>query len=203
MPGISELVPGVWHWQTEHPRIGVQVSSYWLDDTGTLLDPMEPEEGTGWFADRDPEPQRIVLTCRHHWRDCDRFREAFGVPVFAHTAGLHEFDGDSEVKGYSTGEQLAPGVTPMEMGAICPDDTVLHIEAGPGALAFGDSLIRYGGEIGFVPDALMGEDAEQVKREALERARDLLDLQFDALLFAHGDPLVEGGKQELREFLDR
>lgn len=29
----------------------------------------------------------------------------------------------------------------------------------------------------------------------------LLELEFDTLLFAHGDPLVSGGRQALREFV--
>jgi hypothetical protein len=36
-----------------------------------------------------------------------------------------------------------------------------------------------------------------------ESLRQLLDLDFDHLFFAHGDPLIGGGKTALRQFLDR
>jgi len=35
-------------------------------------------------------------------------------------------------------------------------------------------------------------------RESLRR---LLELDFDSLLFAHGEPLIGGGRAALREFL--
>jgi len=37
-------------------------------------------------------------------------------------------------------------------------------------------------------------------RAALRR---LLDLDFDSLLFAHGEPLIGGGRAALREFVAR
>jgi len=78
-----------------------------------------------------------------------------------------------------------------------PDDTVLRIEAGGGALLFADSLIHYG-EVGFVPDHLIGDDPEGVKRQVRERAATLLEEDFEHLLFAHGDPLVGRGREALR-----
>ncbi len=59
------------------------------------------------------------------------------------------------------GGRLAEDVSALEMDAICPDDTVLHIEAGGGALLFADSLIHYD-EVGFVSDKLIGDDPELV-----------------------------------------
>jgi len=54
-----------------------------------------------------------------------------------------------------------------------------------------------------VPDRLIGDDPEQVKRAILERVAALLDEDFDHLLFAHGDPIVGGGKEALRAFANR
>jgi hypothetical protein len=49
-------------------------------------------------------------------------------------------------------EELAPGVTAVEVGAICPDEAALHIAIGDGTIAFGDALTRPGGgPLGFVP----------------------------------------------------
>ena len=197
---MQELAPGVFHWQAEHPRIRTLVSSYFIADSGTLLDPMLPDEGLDWVDAH--EPQRIVLTNRHHYRDSDRFRERFDMPVLVNEAGLHEFENtDREVEGFSVGDEIAPGVTAHEFGAICPDDTAVHIAGGPGFLAFADGLIRYG-DVGFVPDNLMDEP-EQVKRLTYEYANPLLDLDFDGLLFAHGEPIASGGKDALRKFASR
>ena len=77
------------------------------------------------------------------------------------------------------------------------------MERADGALSFADGLIRHDrGALGFVPDSLLGDDPEGVKDGLRTSFRRLLELRFDNLLFAHGPPLVGGGKQALREFLD-
>jgi hypothetical protein len=142
------------------------------------------------------------MTIRHHLRDGERFAVAFGCRLRCHEAGLHEFKGGPEVEGFRIGEELAPGVTALEVDAISPDETALHLEHGGGAVAFGDGLTRPGGgSLRFVPDYLMGDDPERVKRELTSAFDRLLELDFDTLLFAHGDPLVRGGKEALLGFV--
>jgi hypothetical protein len=116
---------------------------------------------------------------------------------------LHEFQRGPKVDGFAFGEELAPGITAHELGAICPDDTALRIRtAGGGALAFADGLTRpRGGGLTFVPGFLMGDDPSAVRAGLRESLRRLLKLDFDSLLFAHGEPLVGGGKAALREFV--
>ena len=182
-----------------HPRIRTEVSSYYAADSGTLIDPMVPAQGLGWFRTAG-EPQRIVLTNRHHYRDSDAFREEFGCPVLCHEAGLHEFEGGPGVEGFHFGDELAPGIRAVAVGGICPEETALHREMAEGLLSFADGLIHYD-SLRFVSDRLLGEDPEGVKRGLRSALRSLLDLDFDSLLFAHGDPLLGDGKQALREFV--
>lgn len=85
---------------------------------------------------------------------------------------------------------------------MTPEDTAFRIAAGPGALLFADALIRdEGGELSFVPDALMGDDPEAVKRGLVGSLERLLDQDFDALLFAHGAPVAGGGRERLEAFV--
>ena len=49
---MEEIAPGVFHWKAVHPIIRAEVSSYYVADSGTLLDPMvPPDEGLEWFGD--------------------------------------------------------------------------------------------------------------------------------------------------------
>ena len=187
---IREVLPGVHHWTAIHPRIRVPV------------DPLVPREGLEWFEGR-ATPSQIVLTNRHHLRHAERFAEAFGCPIRCAEAGLHEFEGGPKVAGFAFGEELAQGVTAHQLGVICPDDTTLEIRtAAGGALAFADGINHpRGGGIGFVPGYLLGDDPAAVRTGLRESLRGLLDLDFDSLLFAHGEPLVGGGKAALQEFL--
>jgi glyoxylase-like metal-dependent hydrolase (beta-lactamase superfamily II) len=194
---MEELVPGVFHWTARHPQIGVQVGCHFMAESGTVVDPLLPDEGIEWFDDR--RPQRVVLSNRHHLRHSGQFASRFGCPILCHESGLYEFEGGPEVEGFGFGDRVAPDIVALRMGAICPDDTVLRIDAGDGALLFADALIHYG-ELGFVSDNLIGDNPEAVKEETRARVRDLLEERFDHLLFAHGEPLVGGGKETLKSF---
>ena len=197
---MNEIVPGLFHWTAKHPRIEIQVSSYFLAETGTVLDPMVPPDvGLEWFTG-DHEARLIALTNRHHDRQSADFCKAFGIgPVLVPESGLHEFEGkDLVVRGYAIGEELVPGIVCHELDAICPDDMALELRSS-GALALADGLINEDG-VGFVPDHLM-DDPPGTKRGLVAALEELLDVDFDTLLFAHGDPIVGNGKQVLRDFL--
>jgi hypothetical protein len=194
---MEEVLPGLFHWTARHPRIGVDVSSHFVGDSGTAIDPLLPEAGIEWFEGRGL--RRVVLSNRHHLRHAERIAERFECPILCHEAGMHEFEGGPEVEGFAFGDSLADDVTALEMDAICPEDTVLRIETGGGTLLFADSLIHYG-EIGVVPDNLIGDDPEAVKAQIRLRARALAEEGCDNLLFAHGLPLLGGGREALSAF---
>jgi len=198
---MHEVLPGVLHWTTHHERIGRPVHSHFAVESAALIDPRVPAGGVEEVA-RYGRPDRILLSNRHHLRHSECFAEAFNCPIRCHEAGLHEFGDGPDVQGFRFGEEVAPGIRALEMGALTPEDTVFHLVAGPGALLFADGLIRRDdGELTFVPDRLMGDDPKGVKRGLISSLRRLLDEDFDALLFAHGEPMASAGKSALEEFV--
>lgn len=195
---MRELVDGIHHWTAHHEGIGADVSSYYVESAAAAIDPMEPADGLDSFAGRPLE--RVVLSNRHHYRHADRFHERFEVPVLVNERGLHEVEGRSGVETYSFGEEVAPGIVVHGVDESWPDEGVVHVAVGPGALVIADGAMNYGG-IGFVPDQYLGEDPEAAKtmlRGAYARLVDELD--FDAVLFAHGEPIAAGGREALRAF---
>jgi hypothetical protein len=151
-PGIREVLPGVHHWTRVHPRIRAVVRSYYVEPAGVVIGPLIPREGLEWFEDRR-RPEQVVLTIRHHPRDGERFAEAFGCELRCHVDGLHEFADGPDVQGFHFGDELAPGVTALDVDAISPDETALHLDYGGGAISFGDGVTRPGGgPLRFVPD---------------------------------------------------
>jgi hypothetical protein len=197
---MREIGPGIHHWTARHPKIRIEVSSYYLEPAATLLDPLEPAEGIEWFESHT-KPERIVLTNRHHYRHSDRFVDAFGCRVLCNDNGLHEFGDGRDVEGFAFGDTLADGVTAVEVGVLCPEETALHIQIGDGFVALADSLTNYE-ELGFVSDRLLGDDPEAVRSGLLEAFRRLLELDFEGLLLAHGTPIVPGGMDALRGLID-
>lgn len=194
---MREIFPGVYHWTTFHPPIGARVSSYYVRPAGVLIDPKVPEDG---LESLPGEPQQVLLTSGHHDRDAQRIAEAFGIPIRVSREGREYLGGALDVEVFNDGDEIAPGVTAIHVGKLSDDEGAFHIALGDGAISFADGLIRYRGELGFVPDELIGDDPESVKRGLKEAFSGLLAHEFDNLLFAHGDPLVGGGKEALRRF---
>jgi hypothetical protein len=200
---VEQIAPGIHHWTAHHEGIGMTVHSYALvvDRSVSLLDPMLPDEGLDAFRG-EMRPERILLTNRHHLRHSRAFVDEFGCAVLCHDAGLHEFGADDpEVRGFAFGDEVAPGIVALEVGAITPEETALHARAAR-AVALADVVIEIGdGELRFVPDNLLGDDPETEKREMTESLRRLLDVDFDHLLLAHGQPIVGAGKDALAGFV--
>jgi hypothetical protein len=203
---VREILPGVVHWTARHPRIGILVSSYWLENGGVLLDPLVPPEiGIEWFASSSTAPSAVILSNRHHYRQSDVFADRFGCPVHCISAGMHEFTRDERVVPFEFGDELPGDLKAIEIDAICPDDTALYSASGRW-VGFADGLVRGGphgqpNKLGFVPDGLM-DDPPATKRGLLESFRRVLDeLEFEHLLLAHGDPIVGDGREALQELV--
>jgi hypothetical protein len=204
---VYEVLPGIFHWPALHPRINVEVSSYWLQEGGILIDPLVPPDlGLDWFAARTPPPAAILLTNRHHYRDSARFQDAFGCPAYCNRAGLHEFTHDEPITALDAGDTLPGGLAAHQVGALCPDETALYLPASR-AVAFADGVVRGGlqgqeGPLGFVPDAFM-DDPSTTKQELLDVFDRLLgELDFEHLLLAHGGAVVGDGRAQLQELVE-
>jgi hypothetical protein len=200
---MRELAPGLWHWTARNEKIGSDVSSYYLERERVLIDAMIPPEPDGlrWLEQHGP-PEHVLLSNRHHDRHAWRIREAFGSTVHCIRNGLHELDGRGPVEPFEFGDRLPGGVVVHEVDAICPDETALHVPAHR-ALACADGVVRWeplAGELGFVPDFLMDEP-ERTKEGLRDAYRRLLELDFELLLLAHGEPFAPGGKDALAAFV--
>jgi hypothetical protein len=195
---MQEIAPGIFHWSTFHEPIGSPVSSYYIPSAGVVLDPKQPEGG---WSELPGMPEQVLLSSGHHNRDAQAFADEFGIPIRASRQAA-ELLGDTLTvdEPFDDGDQPAPGITAINIGTLSDDEGALHIAVGEGAIAFADGLTRPNGKLGFVPDQLIGDDPEAVKRELRQAFTGLLDRDFDILLFAHGEPLVGGGKAALREF---
>jgi hypothetical protein len=190
---MHEIAPGIRHWTTWYPKIGHDVSSYWLPDLGILLDPLATPEDV-----RDAT--EIVLSNRHHRREALEAAERFGVPVRVPRTGLHEFGDEEPVEPYDFEEPFAAGaITAYQVTRYWPDDGALHIPS-LSALLIADTVVNYG-RLRFVTDDLFGEDPDAEKNDikaTLGRLADELD--FEHLLLAHGPPIPNEGREQLREF---
>jgi hypothetical protein len=196
---VEEIAPGIWHWASSHPRWGIVVHSYFLPEERVAIDPLAAPEVLDRLAELGP-PTDVLLTNRHHYRSSGDLAERFGATVRCASQGLHEFTEGERVEGFEFGDELPGGVVAYEVGAICPDETALHVPARR-ALALADGAVRGddGGPLTFVPDRFM--DEPEATKEGLRASyRRLAELDFDHLLLAHGAPFVGDGREALRAF---
>jgi hypothetical protein len=195
---MQEVLPGIWDWEAYYAKLGMPVHSHAVH--GTLIDPILPEDGLE--AVRRLEPERIVLSNRHHDRHADRVAEELGLPVLCHRDGLHEFrEKPLDPDGYEDGDEVAPGIVAYEVVEGWYGECALHVPDAE-LLIIADTVIRDQNEdLAFVPDMYLGDDPEEEKAELRAGLRGLLDLEFDHMLFAHGPPWIGGAKAALREFV--
>jgi glyoxylase-like metal-dependent hydrolase (beta-lactamase superfamily II) len=202
---MQEVLPGVFHWTSIHPKLHIEVASYWLDGAGVVIDPLVPSDvGLDWFAARPMPPTAVLLSNRHHFRDSGAFAAAFGCAIHVNRAGLHEFTHGEVLEGFAPGQVLPGGVIACEVGVICPDDTALYLRDAQ-AMVFADALVSgapHGShDLGFVPDWLM-DNPEETKRGLLAAFARLLDgYAFEHVLLAHGGPLIGEGRRGLEELI--
>jgi hypothetical protein len=198
---MQEILPGVFHWTRAHPTIKIHVSSYYLEPERVLIDPLIPDEGIEWFADRPPE--NICLSIRHHYRHCTEFAKRYGCEIWCVAQGMHEFTHGELVHAFEFGDTLPGDVRAIEIGSICPDEGALYIEREGGCVVLADGCVKLeDGPLQFVPDSLLGEDPEGVKDGLRSAYRRLLEEHvFQHVLLSHGGPLIGDGREQLAKFV--
>lgn len=184
---LETLLPGLRHYHVDDERIGFRSEAYVLESAegAILIDPLPLSPAAlasiGTIA-------AIVLTAPSHQRSAWRFRSATGAGVYAPRGaeGLLE----TPDVGYAGGDPLPGGLVAVH--APGPGDThhVLHLDQGDGVLFLGDLLLCQ-------PDGLVRHlTAEHLSdpEAARDSVRNLLALRFDLVAFAHGRPIVAGGR---------
>jgi glyoxylase-like metal-dependent hydrolase (beta-lactamase superfamily II) len=186
------VLPGLWTWTIQDPRIGGFASSSHALATGAgllLIDPHRLREDA--LAELG-EVSAILLTCGPHQRSAWHYRRELGVPVYA-PQGLQEIDEEAD-HSYGDGEALPGGLRTVFAPGPGTKQYVLLSGGDPKILFAADHFVHPpGGELGFVSDEFV-HDPAQTK----ETVKGLLDLDFDVLCTGHGPPLTDDPKSAIR-----
>jgi hypothetical protein len=201
---MQQLIPGVFHWNAPNASIATHASSYYVESAKAIIDPRIPAEG---LAALPGEPAQILLSSGHHLRDAIEISETLQIPIRASRAArAHLGAADAgHITAWEDGAgEVALGITAIAVGVLASDEGALHIDSGPGALLVADAVTHTDAGLAFFPDPLLGDDPEGIKEGLQAAFRAILSaFTFDALLFAHGEPMAAGGHAALEEFLGR
>ena len=189
----EEVVPGIWHWSISDERLGgFAGDSYAVaGESGVVL--VDPHRLAPEALDRLGPVEAIVLSNGSHQRSAWRLRRELGAPVHA-PALSKEIDEEPDAR-YGDGDELPGG---------------LHAVFTPGAGTTQHTLLR--GDVAIVPDVLLGipgrgiqlvpEEYAHDVEEARRSAEKILDLPFSVLLLAHGGPVTDDPKAQIRQALE-
>jgi hypothetical protein len=196
---MEQVLPGIYHWTGPAGTLDVPAHSYYVEPAAALIDPIVPPEGLDAFDALD-RPQQVILTSRRHVRDSARFVRAFGALVRAARPAAQAMRG---VEPFRWGEEVAPGITTIEIGRVSKDETALQISHAAGAMALGDALVHPPeSPIAYASDDMLGKHPDRARMALKDAFGALLARDFDALLFTHGEPIPHHGKTALRRFFE-
>lgn len=196
---MEEIIPTVHTWSRFSEEKGFDFNGYAIQtEQGTVvIDPPDPGQD-GWGAlDALAPYEGVFVTNRNHSRAAAEFRDRYSVPLRVGEADSErtEAEADEAVRG---GETVAGEVTLVAVPGKSPGEIAFHLPSRS-ALVVGDLVIGVPpGELSTYPDEKIDD-----KEELLRSAAKLLELDFDALLVCDGEPLVRGGKEKLRRFLQQ
>lgn len=210
---MEKLTTGLWRWTARHPEwhpgeFGAEVASFAAKaDDGTLLliDPLLPEQGQDAVLDVLDEQAgdrvAIVISVPYHVRSSEELHKRYDATIHGHRAAAKRLNSKKNFHEIEPGAPLPGGVTAHQIGKPKRHEMPLHVPSHD-ALVFGDAVVEVDGALKvWASDKI---DAK-VKRFYAEKfnptLEPLLDLDFDAVLATHGEPLMSGGKRKLREAL--
>jgi glyoxylase-like metal-dependent hydrolase (beta-lactamase superfamily II) len=196
---MQQIFPDIYTWSWFSQPHGYDFNGYLIrDGAGNVcIDPVHPTDedlaaigrlGAAW----------ILLTNRNHSRAANAVRERTGARALMHADdAAHARGQGAQIDGeLRAGAQIgpltivgAPGKSPGEVALHWPERRILFV---------GDAVIgNPPGRCGLLREKVI-DDPPRLRRSV----RALLDLEFDALLFGDGVPILNDAKGRLRELVD-
>jgi hypothetical protein len=186
---LRDVAPGLWIWRVEHPRWRAGqgwdpiVTSTYIDVGGERLvvDPIAPPATSPLWERLDACPPTAAVVLKpDHVRDVDVFVQRYGARGFGPRLYFRDDIPTSVLEPLDTGSRLPGGLVALYDGRG-RNETPLWLP-DQRALVFADALTAPRGELRIWATPWHHE-------RALPALRALLELPFEHVIVAHGDPV--------------
>ena len=196
---MQEILPDIFTWSWFSEPHGYNFNGYLVRDReGNLcIDPVQP--GNDLDAIVEMGVGKILLTNRNHSRASTAIHARTNAPIYIHPDDApHAMSQGTPIDGeLLIGEKIgplviepAPGKSPGEVALHWPERRLLII---------GDAVIGHPpGACGLLREKVI-DDLPRLRRSV----RNLLELDFDILLFGDGVPILKDAKARLAELVER
>ena len=140
----------------------------------------------------------IVITNRDHEREAEKFRELTSARIVAHEADAGECAAKVD-RSLTDGEELVPGLTAIHLryGKSAGEIALYFSERG--IVLSGDLIV--GAPMGRL--SLLADDKLEDPAKAALEIRKILALSFDTILVGDGHSILQDGRRQLVECLER
>src|SRR5579859_3475141 len=199
---VRDVAPALWIWRVEHPdwRPGLDweqlVTSTCVESGGevAVLDALAPPQEAAAIWDRlDARPPTLAVVLKpDHVRDVDLFVRRYECRAFGPWLFWRGDAPQTELEPIEPGSELPGGLVALYDGRGRMETPLWLPEQR--ALVFADALTAPGGEL-----RVWASPAHEER--ALPALRKLLDLPFELVVVAHGEPVHS--RAEYERALDR
>ena len=187
---MRDVAPGLWIWRQDHPDWHPDagwdppVTSTCVESGGevAVLDALAPPVGEQEFWARlDARPPTLAVVLKpDHMRSVDLFVRRYGIPAFGPDV-FHRGDvPETELEWIGPGSELPGGFVALHDGRGRNETPVWAPEQR--ALVFADALTERGGTLRVWATPWHEE-------RVLPALRALLELPFEHVIVAHGEPV--------------
>jgi hypothetical protein len=187
---MRDVAPGLWLWRQPHPdwQEGFdwerEVTSFAVESRGTalVLDPLAPPPGAREVWDRLDalRPQAVVILKPDHVRDVDLFVRWYGARAYGPYLFWRNDVPRTDLEAVRPGDELPGGLQAHHDGRGQMETPVYLPEQQ--ALVFADALTAPAGTL-----RVWGTPWHEER--TLPALRALLELPFELVLVAHGEPV--------------
>ena len=194
---LRDVTSGLWIWRLEHPawRPGLAwepvVTSTCVESRGevAVLDPLAPpDDAEEIWARLDAHPPTVAVVLKpDHVRDVDAFVRRYGARAFGPDLFFRDDIPETELEPIGPGSEL-PGGLVAQYDGRGRNETPLWLPE-PRALVFADALTAPEG-------TLRVWSTPWHEERVLPALRALLELPFEHVIVAHGEPVHDRAAYE-------
>ena len=214
-PAPEQLADGLWRWTARHPdwhpcEFGSEVASFALTvgDETVLLDPLLPPEPEAVLdlVDRElGDHLAILITVPYHVRSSEeirhRFRGQVETTIWGHPACRKRLSENAGFRPFEPGDELPAGASAHRIGKPRRHEMPFYLPSHR-ALVFGDAVAEVDGELRVWSDRRVDAEVSRFYRDRFNPTLEpLLELDFDRVLVTHGQPVLQGGREQLEAAL--
>jgi hypothetical protein len=194
---IVDVAPGLWIWRADHPAWAPdagwepRVTSTCVRSGGEVIvvDPLAPPPGAAevWARLDAVPPTAIAVLKPDHVRDVDLFARRYGASAFGPSLFWRDDIPETELEPIEPGSELPGGLIAQYDGRGRMETPMWLPEQR--ALVFADALTERDG-------ALRVWGTPWHERRSLPALRELLELPFEIVIVAHGEPVHDRAAYE-------